>query len=95
MAIAWKTESDVIRPDLGQRVGALFPERVGGVSSGPGGGPEGIMGLNVGVHVSDNASCVRMNRSLVAQMTPGEPRWMTQVHGTDVVDAETVERDEV
>ena len=95
MAIAWKTESDVIRPDLGQRVGALFTERVGGVSSGPWGGPEGIMGLNVGVHVSDNASCVRMNRSLVAQMTPGEPRWMTQVHGTDVVDAEIVERDEV
>lgn len=95
MAIAWKTESDVIRPDLGQRVGALFTERVGGVSSGPWGGPEGIMGLNVGVHVSDNASCVRMNRSLVAQMTSGEPRWMTQVHGTDVVDAETVERDEV
>ena len=61
MAIAWKTESDVIRPDLGQRVGALFTERVGGVSSGPWGGPEG----------------------------------MTQVHGTDVVDAETVERDEV
>ena len=56
MAIAWKTESDVIRPDLGQRVGALFTERVGGVSSGPWGGPEGIMGLNVGVHVSDNAS---------------------------------------
>ena len=48
------------------------------------------MGLNVGSRVSDNAACVRMNRSIISQMTPSEPRWMTQVHGTRVVRAEEV-----
>ena len=59
----WKNELAVIRPEMGEKVKALFTERVGGVSSGPWGGPEGIMGLNVGSRVEDNAGCVRMNRS--------------------------------
>ncbi|MGN1209091.1 MAG: peptidoglycan editing factor PgeF [Duodenibacillus sp.] len=86
----FKNELSVMRPQLGDGVGALFTERAGGVSSGPWGTVEGIMGLNVGSRVSDNAACVRMNRAIVAQMTPSEPRWMTQVHGTRVVRAEEV-----
>ena len=95
MATFFRNDLDVIRPDLGEKVGALFTERVGGVSSGPWGGPDEIMGLNVGTRVGDNAGCVRMNRNMVAQMTEGEPRWMTQVHGTTVVDAELVETDAI
>ena len=95
MATFFRNDLDVIRPDLGEKVGALFTERVGGVSSGPWGGPDEIMGLNVGTRVGDNAGCVRMNRNIVAQMTEGEPRWMTQVHGTTVVDAELVETDAI
>ena len=86
----FKNELALLRPDLGSNVGALFTERSGGVSSGPWGTVEGIMGLNVGSRVSDNAACVRMNRSIISQMTPSEPRWMTQVHGTRVVRAEEV-----
>lgn len=88
--ISWKNELAVIRPRLGEKIGAFFTERVGGVSSGPWGGPEGIMGLNVGSRVEDNAGCVRMNRSIVAALCPSEPRWMTQVHGVRVLEAESV-----
>ena len=86
----WKNELGVIRPELGARVKAFFTERVGGVSSGPWGGIDGIMGLNVGSRVGDNSGCVRMNRSIVADLCPAEPRWMTQVHGIAVVNAEEV-----
>lgn len=81
---------EVLHVDLGERIGACFTQRLGGVSSGPWGGPEGIMGLNVGAYVGDNAACVRMNRSIVAQLVPNEPRWLHQVHGVAVPDAETV-----
>ncbi len=86
----YKKQTEVLRPDLGARTKALFTERLGGVSSGPWGGPEGVMGLNVGSRVGDNAACVRMNRSIVAQLAPGAPRWMTQVHGTRVVRADDI-----
>lgn len=89
----YKNEIGAIRPKLVEGVGALFTERTGGVSSGPWGGPEGILGLNVGSHVGDNLSCVRMNREIVSQVAPSMPRWMTQVHGTRVVDAESVTSD--
>lgn len=91
----FKEELQVIQPKFPEGIGALFTEREGGVSSGPWGGPEGIMGLNVGSHVSDNASCVRMNREIVSQLTPSPPRWMTQVHGVRVVDAESVQDESV
>lgn len=91
----FKEELAAIRPEMGDGVGAIFTEREGGVSSGPWGGVDGIMGLNVGSRVEDNAGCVRMNRSIVGQLTPTEPRWMTQVHGTDVVVADTVEDETV
>lgn len=88
--INWKNELGVICPEFGAGVKAFFTERLGGVSSGPWGGVDGIMGLNVGSRVGDNSSCVRMNRSIVADLCPSEPRWMTQVHGIAVVNAEDV-----
>lgn len=86
----FKDELEVLRPELGENVKAIFTLRTGGVSSGPWGSVEGIMGLNVSTRVGDNAGCVRMNRSIVSQLTPEEPHWMTQVHGTRVVKAEDV-----
>lgn len=86
----FKDELALIRPEMGDGIGAIFTEREGGVSSGPWGGVDGIMGLNVGSRVEDNTGCVRMNRSIVAQLTPTQPRWMTQVHGVEVVVADTV-----
>ena len=60
----FKEKSESLIPELVSGVRILFTEREGGVSSGPWGGAEGIMGLNVATHVGDNAACVRMNRSI-------------------------------
>lgn len=68
-------------------VGACFTCRAGGVSSGPYGTTEGIMGLNLADHVGDAPACVRMNRSILTHCLPAEPKWLRQVHGDAVVDA--------
>lgn len=80
---AWK---DVVPAS----VDALFTCRDGGVSSGAYGNADGIMGLNVAPHTGDFGACVNMNRNIVAQLVPTDPVWMKQVHGTTVVDADTV-----
>lgn len=72
-------------------VDVLFTCREGGVSSGPWGDENGVMGLNVGPHTGDFAACVKMNRQIVSQLVPSDPKWLKQVHGTRVVAAETVE----
>ena len=91
----WKNELNRICPELGPKVRAFFTEREGGVSSGPWGGVEGIMGLNVGARTGDNAGCVRMNRSIVEQLCPSPIHWMHQVHGTRVVEAREVDNEEL
>ena len=86
---------DMLQPDWKKRVptnvDALFTCRSGGVSSGAYGTVDGIMGLNVAPHTGDFASCVRMNRDIVSQLVPTDPVWLTQVHGTTVVEADAVE----
>lgn len=72
-------------------VDALFTCRAGGVSSGAYGNADGIMGLNVAPHTGDFGACVRMNRDIVSQLVPTDPVWMTQVHGTTVVEADQIE----
>lgn len=67
------------------RVRALFTLREGGVSSGPFGGPEGFCGLNVGLYCGDAKSCVRMNRRILADLAGSAPKWLHQVHGTEIV----------
>ncbi|MEM7764449.1 MAG: peptidoglycan editing factor PgeF [Pseudomonadota bacterium] len=64
-------------------VGALSTERTGGVSQSP------YNGLNLGDHVGDMPAAVARNRaSLSAEAAlPADPRWLTQVHGSDVLDA--------
>jgi YfiH family protein len=54
--------------------------RVGGVSTG------GFESLNLGAHVGDDPAAVAENRSRFVTMCdlPGEPDWLTQVHGTTV-----------
>ncbi|MCF0253321.1 MAG: peptidoglycan editing factor PgeF [Duodenibacillus sp.] len=92
----YKEELETLRPEsLGSKVEALFTLRLGGVSSGPWGAHGGVNGLNVGAAVGDNEGCVRMNRQIVAGLAPQEPRWMTQVHGVRVVDAEAVDGESV
>ena len=59
--------------------------RTGGVSEGP------FASLNLGAHVGDDPAAVTENRRLLAAALelPVEPTWLNQVHGINVVAAET------
>jgi len=74
---------DLIRPawPAPSRVRALFTTREGGVSQGP------YAGLNLGTHVGDDPAAVAQNRRrlVASEGLPGEPLWLEQVHGTDVL----------
>lgn len=62
---------------------ALNTLRDGGTSAGA------YASLNLGEHVGDDPACVAQNRirlRAVARL-PADPLWLTQVHGTRVVDA--------
>lgn len=75
---------DVIRPDwpAPPGIGALCTTREGGVSAAP------FDRLNVGTHVGDAPEAVAENRRRVRALVPAEPRWLEQVHGIDVLDAD-------
>jgi YfiH family protein len=82
---------DWIVPDwpVPANVGALITTRSGGVSTGPWGAPvhEGD-GMNLSFAVGDAAGAVAENRARLAAWLPAPPRWLRQVHGGLVVDAE-------
>ena len=78
-------------PDLPDSVGVLCTTRRGGVSPAPYDDGQGKGGLNLGVHVGDAPKCVERNRDIVRSELPAEPVWLTQVHGTAVIDAGTVD----
>lgn len=84
---------DFIAPDwigVPDNIGAISTVRHGGVSRAPYDDGMGGGGLNLGTHVGDSPDHVRQNRSLLRSILPSEPRWMTQVHGTTVLDAAEV-----
>jgi polyphenol oxidase len=66
------------------RVQAAFTQRSGGVSLAP------FDSLNLGDHVGDLAAAVAQNRRRLheALELPGEPLWLQQVHGIEVLDAD-------
>lgn len=68
------------------QVRACTTTRCGGVSRPP------YDGLNLGDHVNDDPLAVAENRARVARQLalPGMPRWLDQVHGTQVADAACV-----
>ncbi len=65
------------------RVKAATTLRTGGVSEGD------FASLNLGSHVGDDAAAVAENRRLLkaALQLPAEPTWLNQVHGINVVAA--------
>jgi YfiH family protein len=85
---------DLLRPDwpdLPSNIGALATTRRGGVSAvlfddGSGGG-----GLNLGLHTGDDPELVGENRARLHALLPARPAWISQVHGTGVVDAAVVQ----
>lgn len=72
-------------------VRALSTTRSGGVSRPPYDDGAGGGGLNLGVHVGDDADAVSANRALLRAHLPSEPAWLTQVHGTQMLDASAVD----
>lgn len=76
--------------DLSEKVGAAMTVRGGGVSAAPFDDGVGGGGLNLGDHVNDAPEAVRANRALIGRVVPSAPVWLTQVHGTRVVDAANV-----
>jgi YfiH family protein len=76
-------------PDAPANIGFLCTTRRGGVSPAPYDDAQGGGGLNLGVHVDDDAALVARNRAILRAVLPAEPVWLSQVHGTIVVDAAT------
>ena len=79
-------DTDWIVPDwpAPPNVRAVITTRAGGVSAGP------YASLNLGFSTGDDESAVRRNRERLRASLPDEPRWLKQVHGARVVDAESV-----
>lgn len=76
--------------DIPANIGALSTVRQGGVSHVPYDDGAGGGGLNLGTHVGDRPEDVQRNRALLRGLLPAEPVWLSQVHGTTVLDAATV-----
>jgi YfiH family protein len=76
--------------DAPSNIGAFTTTRKGGFSKAPFDDGAGGGGLNLGTRTGDNPEDVRRNCELVGRLLPAEPAWLTQVHGTAVVDAAQV-----
>ncbi|MGH8752253.1 MAG: peptidoglycan editing factor PgeF [Burkholderiales bacterium] len=65
-----------------QSVRALITTRTSGASSGA------YANFNLGDHVGDDPARVSKNREFLRAHLPSEPKWLKQVHGTQVLDAD-------
>ncbi len=65
-------------------VKAVITTRAGGFSSGA------YASLNLGLRTDDDDATVARNRARLRSVLPQEPRWLRQVHGSAVVDADAV-----
>jgi YfiH family protein len=65
-------------------VKAFVTTRAGGVSEGP------FASLNLGLRSGDEERAVAENRRRLRAALPQEPKWLRQVHGALVVDADTL-----
>ena len=76
--------ADWIVPDwpAPARVRAFVTTRAGGVSGGA------YATMNLGASSGDDARLVARNRQIVREVLPAAPRWLAQVHGVAVVDAD-------
>lgn len=79
-------ENEWLHPDwpAPARVRSLITTRAGGISRPP------FDSLNLGHHVGDAAERVLHNRAVLRQHLPAEPLWLSQVHGTTVVEAAAI-----
>lgn len=77
--------NELIVPDwpAPSNVKALQTTRKGGFSRSP------FDTFNLGAHVGDDPITVERNRQLLGDQLPSEPVWLEQVHGVDVVQADS------
>jgi polyphenol oxidase len=66
------------------RIRAFVTTRAGGVSRGV------YASLNLGLHTGDDPRAVAANRERLCASLPQAPRWLRQVHGSTVVEADAV-----
>jgi len=67
------------------RIRAFVTTRAGGVSEGD------YASMNLGLSSGDDPGRVRRNREILREVLPDEPRWLAQMHGVDVADADAAE----
>lgn len=65
-------------------VKAFITTRSGGVSVAP------RDSLNLGYKAGDDPAAVTQNRAVVETLTPQSPKWLAQVHGTRVMNADQI-----
>jgi YfiH family protein len=70
-------------------VRAFVTTRSGGVSGGE------FASMNLGGSGGDDPAYVARNRLIVREQLPAVPRWMKQVHGTDVADLDVLDESQV
>ena len=77
---------DWVKPDwpAPANVKAFITTRNGGVSTGP------HASFNLGLRADDDPQAVTQNRALLQQHLPQAPKWLRQVHGARVVDADAL-----
>jgi copper oxidase (laccase) domain-containing protein len=75
--------------DAPARVRAFVTTRSGGVSGGE------FASMNLGGSGGDDPAHVARNRLIVREQLPAAPRWMKQVHGTDVADLDVLGESQV
>jgi len=90
MSVEPRIEVVSARWEAPARVRAVTTLRDGGVSTGP------FASLNMGGHVGDEPARVQENRRRARAVLglPGEPRWLTQTHGSRCIDLATAAGDE-
>ena len=66
-------------------VKALITTRAGGISTGP------FASFNLGLRAGDDPQAVAANRDRLNALLPQQPRWLRQVHGAGVVEADALE----
>ncbi|NVM78510.1 hypothetical protein FHW83_004338 [Duganella sp. SG902] len=82
-------------PGLPANIGVMSTTRRGGVSPAPYDDGMGGGGLNLGTHVGDQPHNVARNRDILRAQLPNEPVWLSQVHGTAVVNLAEVRAQQV
>ncbi len=77
-------------PEAPANVHGLVSTRCGGVSAAPFDDGAGGGGLNLGLHVGDDGGHVMQNRQRLRAYLPATPAWLSQVHGSVVLDAASI-----